>query len=196
VPPARALISFIFFIISWGVGSATCVATIQVFPGSTIVPERSPQNMSSTGTVTVAAVPRVPGVRSSLPLRHPRSRRHLLVGLGRGAEGLRCPCSADAGSSTQGECLLRTARWNHPAGVSRLLNPSIGGPPEADPSRVGRSLQSGTPTFLFRAWHSGAPQAKIPASVHRHKLPVGFRVKSTPVLGGLHHEYSLEQEAA
>ena len=40
------------------------------------------------------------------------------------------------------------------------------------------------------------PQAKIPASVHRHKLPVGFRVKSTPVLGGLHHEYCLEQEAA
>jgi hypothetical protein len=40
------------------------------------------------------------------------------------------------------------------------------------------------------------PQAKVPASVHRHKLPAGYCVKSTPVLGGLHHEYRLEKEAA
>jgi putative transposase len=40
------------------------------------------------------------------------------------------------------------------------------------------------------------PQDSVPASGHRHKLPAGYRVKSTPVLGGLHHEYSLEKEAA
>ena len=40
------------------------------------------------------------------------------------------------------------------------------------------------------------PQAKVPASVHKHKLPVGFRVSSKRVLGGLHHEYGLEKEAA
>jgi putative transposase len=40
------------------------------------------------------------------------------------------------------------------------------------------------------------PQAKAPASVHRHKLPAGFHVKATPVLGGLHHEYFLDAEAA
>jgi putative transposase len=40
------------------------------------------------------------------------------------------------------------------------------------------------------------PQAKVPASVHRHKLHAGFRVISTPVLGGLHDEYHLEKEAA
>ena len=39
------------------------------------------------------------------------------------------------------------------------------------------------------------PQAKVPASPHRHSLPSGYRVTSTPVLGGLHHEYGLEKEA-
>jgi putative transposase len=39
-------------------------------------------------------------------------------------------------------------------------------------------------------------QASVPVSFHRHKLPAGYRVTSTPVLGGLHHEYSLKKEAA
>jgi putative transposase len=40
------------------------------------------------------------------------------------------------------------------------------------------------------------PQAKVPARVHRHKLPAGCRVTSALVLGGLHHEYRLDKEAA
>ncbi len=39
-------------------------------------------------------------------------------------------------------------------------------------------------------------QARVPASAHRHKLPVGYRVTSALVLGGLHHEYGLKKEAA
>jgi len=39
-------------------------------------------------------------------------------------------------------------------------------------------------------------QAKVPAGPHRHKLPKGYRVTSRPILGGLHHEYSLKKEAA
>ncbi len=39
-------------------------------------------------------------------------------------------------------------------------------------------------------------QAKLPAGVHRHRLSVDYRVISKPVLGGLHHEYGLEKEAA
>ena len=40
------------------------------------------------------------------------------------------------------------------------------------------------------------PRANVPAGVHRHELPAGHRVESTAVLGGLHHEYRLEKEAA
>jgi len=40
------------------------------------------------------------------------------------------------------------------------------------------------------------PQAKVPAGVRRHGLPVGYRITSSLVLGGLHHEYGLEREAA
>jgi putative transposase len=39
-------------------------------------------------------------------------------------------------------------------------------------------------------------QAKVPAGPYRHKLPAGYHVRSTSVLGGLHHEYRLEKEAA
>ena len=39
-------------------------------------------------------------------------------------------------------------------------------------------------------------QAKVPASPHRHELPTGYGVRSEPVLGGLHHEYRLEERAA
>jgi len=40
------------------------------------------------------------------------------------------------------------------------------------------------------------PKTEVPASVHRHRLLAGYRVKSTPILGGLHHEYGLEKEVA
>jgi transposase InsO family protein len=39
-------------------------------------------------------------------------------------------------------------------------------------------------------------QATVPAGPHHHKLPEGYKVFSTPILGGLHHEYRLEKEAA
>ena len=39
-------------------------------------------------------------------------------------------------------------------------------------------------------------QDSVPASDERHKLPAGYRVVKTSVLGGLHHEYRLVKEAA
>jgi putative transposase len=49
------------------------------------------------------------------------------------------------------------------------------------------SLGPGTPEPI---------QASAPEAVHRHKLPVGYRISSKSILGGLHHDYRLEKEAA
>jgi transposase InsO family protein len=37
-------------------------------------------------------------------------------------------------------------------------------------------------------------QAEVPSTGDRHQLPVGYRIKSSSVTGGLHHEYRLERE--
>ena len=39
-------------------------------------------------------------------------------------------------------------------------------------------------------------QSEVPESDHRHKMPPGYRVVKTSVLGGLHHEYRLVKDAA
>ncbi len=39
-------------------------------------------------------------------------------------------------------------------------------------------------------------QAEVPVGANRHQFPTDYVVKSTAILGGLHHEYRLEKEAA
>jgi putative transposase len=39
------------------------------------------------------------------------------------------------------------------------------------------------------------PELPVPLPTHRHRLPRGSRVIVTPILGGLHHEYRLEEAA-
>lgn len=40
------------------------------------------------------------------------------------------------------------------------------------------------------------PQARVATPPHRHRIPEGWRVTKRPILGGLHHEYWLEEVAA
>jgi len=54
----------------------------------------------------------------------------------------------------------------------------------------------GRPHSLLGPGIPEPPQAMAPASVHRHKLPAGYRVVSKAILSGLHHEYGLEKKAA
>ena len=46
----------------------------------------------------------------------------------------------------------------------------------------------------------GIPRPKrtlpVPRQVHRHRMPTGQRRAARPVLGGLHHDYRLEKQAA
>jgi hypothetical protein len=39
-------------------------------------------------------------------------------------------------------------------------------------------------------------QTRAPDAVHRHTLPVGYRISSKTILGGLHHYYRMGKEAA
>ncbi len=39
-------------------------------------------------------------------------------------------------------------------------------------------------------------QASAPEMVHTHNLPAGYRISSKSILGGLHHDYRLEKDAA
>jgi transposase InsO family protein len=66
--------------------------------------------------------------------------------------------------------------------------------------------------YLLQAWVShyntsrphmalgpGIPQPSVslpvPRQVHRHRLPEHLRVRARPILGGLHHDYQLEEAA-
>jgi putative transposase len=46
----------------------------------------------------------------------------------------------------------------------------------------------------------GLPEARpglpVPLEEQRHRIPTGYQVRATPILGGLHHEYWLEKIAA
>jgi len=102
----------------------------------------------------------------------------------------------DSGSSTQGQCFLRKTDWDDPTRVSRLPDPDQRAPLRTIIKKFVCHYNRGRPHSSLGPGIPEPPQDKVPASPDRHVLPTGYCVKSTPVLGGLHHEYRLGKEAA
>ena len=153
---------------------------------------------SSRPGVDDSAASRVPSLRSSLPIPDPRPRQHLFRRSGRSSKRIWSPDAEDARPRAAGERLLRNLPIGTCSGrecldflipinerhLKTILNQCV---VHYNRGRPHSALGPGIPE---------PPQAKIPASAHRHKLPVGHRVVSKAILGGLHHEYGLGKEAA
>ena len=60
----------------------------------------------------------------------------------------------------------------------------------------GRHYDRGRPHSSLGPGIPEPSQETVPASGHRHKLPAGYRLAKTSVLGGLRHEYRLVEDAA
>ena len=55
---------------------------------------------------------------------------------------------------------------------------------------------SGRPHRALGPGIPDTPDRKLPVCDRRHEIPVGSRLASKPVLGGLHHEYCWENKIA
>jgi len=117
-----------------------------------------------------------------------------------------CPASCEArcraSQLTRSTGLIKAHGRNCTVGASESSPRSI---PPRSPSQTDKSgivneftthYNRGRPHSALGPGIPEPPQAKAQVGPHRHKLPSGYRVSSTPVLGGLHHEYRLEKEAA
>ncbi len=155
-------------------------------------PSPSQRDRPSDSGVDPAAVPGDPARRSSVPIRAPRPGQHLFPGTRQSGHSAGSEGSPHAGAGADGECLLRTSRGQSSPGVSGFPDPTQRTPFADDCQRVGNPLQPGEASQLIPE----PSQESVPASDQRHKLPAGYRVGKTPVLGGLHHEYHLVKEAA
>lgn len=140
-------------------------------------------------------IPRVPSLRTSVPVRDSRSGFDLFGGtqrsFGEAVRVLKTPVHAPRANAfcerligtMRRECLDRMI----PVGENHVRRISQERVRHYNRGRPHSSLGPGFPEPL---------QAKVPTKVHRHRLPKGYRVSAKSVLGGLHHEYRLGREAA
>jgi hypothetical protein len=100
------------------------------------------------------------------------------------------------GAIAQGKFHLRAFRRDLAPRMPGLSDPNQRTPSENDNQKQWHS------TTIRGGRHSslgpGIPEPNqdgVPASDHRHKLPVGYRLVTTSLIGGLHHEYLLNEAA-
>src|SRR5262249_28649704 len=92
---------------------------------------------------------------------------------------------------------LRTANRHIATRMHGRHNSTICTPRGAHPHPVGTALQCRTPSHVARARHPAAACVTASATAaHRHRLPAHQKVRARTVLGGLHHEYGLDEKAA
>ena len=102
--------------------------------------ERIANELKLKLTIRAAAVPGGPAGRSSVPLRHPRSRPHLLSGCRQESYQSGCTGSAYAGEGPKGERGVRATRRQPSSRMSRLLDSLPPTPSANDYSRVDQAL--------------------------------------------------------
>ena len=153
-------------------------------------------NVTAHPTAGLAAVPGGASGRPSVSVRDPRQGQHLLEAIGQGSDGPWRESSSNSRASTHGKLRMRTVRRDITSGVPGLPDSAQRTPPENDYQRMGTPLQPGRPHSSLGPGIPEPNQDGVPASDHRHKVPAGYRVVKTSVLGGLHHEYRLVKEAA
>ena len=146
--------------------------------------------------VDAAAVPSLPRWRIRASLFNPRSR-HCFLGRGRpGTERLRSESIEDSGAKPDGECLLRTSDRHLRRECLDYLIPLNARHLKRVLSEFATHYNRGRPHTALGPGLPEPVQATIPVSGHRHRLPAGYRVSKTQVVGGLHHEYRLEEDVA
>ena len=146
--------------------------------------------------VDLAAVPGGASGRPSVSVRDPRQGQHLLEAIGQGSDGPRRESSSNSRAGTHGKLHMRTVRRDITSRVPGLPNSAQRTPPESDYQRMGLHYNRGRPHSSLGPGIPEPNQDCVPASDDRHKLPAGYRVVKTSVLGGLYHEYRLVKEPA
>ena len=140
----------------------------------------------------LAAIPRGTTRRPSVSIRDSRPGQHLLPRTGQRGCGHGRASVANTGPVAESEFRMRTLRRDIAPRMSDFLIPFSE-----------RHLK-----FVVKSWithfNHGRPHMSIgpaipaplrqspPESPHRHQIPSGYKVRSTAILGGLHHEYWLE----
>jgi hypothetical protein len=134
--------------------------------------------------------------RPQSSIRAARSRQHLFGWSRSDAGGDGADRAEDASAGASGECILRTPDRHDEARVFEFHDSAQRTASPRDAVAVGCPLQSRPPACQPRP---GIPDPSPDLRVDQvggHRIASGHRVVATPILGGLHHEYRLEAEAA
>src|SRR5712664_520650 len=103
-----------------------------------------------------STIPRVPSLRSSVPVRDPRPGCNIFNRTRRSFKGNGGSGHQDAGSCTERKCILRETNRHDPARVSGLDDSIRRGSPPTDLAGMEDSLQPRATSLVARTWNPRA----------------------------------------